>query len=753
MSITIEGHISKVFFKNYEKDVTGFKFDAVRVVGGILPPGYTTKDLSDFFYLASVDDAVAGVKVRVTGIIENHNGRDNFKTFESSEYLPTQPEYIREYIASGGIPYLQQDFGDRLLKYYDGSALQEFERNPLLVAETISSPYSISHIIGAHKAWSMSRANAMKCRIFDVLDLTTHERGVICKDLGASTVMALTNDPFLPAKYIEVNFQKVDERIADNLDSLGISEAEYRERRIEAAVFHSLNKYEDQGHTAIPVKVALLESMRLLGDLHLSSIAEDGLGRLIASGDLSTVSAHGKRCIQKPSWQAIEHEFAQKIQFLIDGKPDISSIGSRVIDVSKYGMHEAQYQAVQTCLNNQLVIITGGPGTGKTTTVESLRASLDSIYERKLGRPTNVIAIAPSALAAERLTEASGLKASTCHSALGISPGQELEHSKLRLDADLVIIDEGTMNDQKIFLAITRALRPGTRVVVLGDVDQLPSISAGRVFGDMIDSGVIPVATLTKSYRYKDNSRFFEIVNAVKNGQVIDPIPSRDDWQFIECDSSASTAQSVVNQFAELVEGGAQPDDIQIVVPIHDDYNGTINLNRMIQEYNSSLTKLPSVNVGTYKIQLGDKVMSVEKDKKNGISNGRDGICTHVSKYYLTVDYGDRKVNYYDGSFHKIVPAWAKSIHKMQGSECKYIIAPIALDNKQYYSWQLLFTGLTRMKEKCFCIGDKEVFKHALNHERGKLRFTGLVSALKENINPIPKPLRQIASHSLSPSK
>ena len=745
MPVTLEGHISKVFFKNYEKHITGFKFDSVRVVGGMLPPGYTAKGMSDLFFLAPIDDAVPGVKVRISGVVENQNGRDNFKTHEASEYLPTKPEYIREYIANGGLPYLQLDFAERLLSYYDGAALLEFERNPLLVAETISSAYSVNHIVGAHKAWRMSRVNAMECRVFDVLDLTTHERGVVCKDLGASTVQAVTSDPFLPAKYVDINFHKVDERISQNLVSLGIDDSEYRVKRVEAALFHSLNKYEDQGHTAIPVKVALLEAMRLLGDLDPESIASQGVNRLIKKGELCTIKAYGKVCLQKPSWATVEREFAQKIQFLIDGKPDVSSIGAKVIDESKYGMHEAQYQAVQTCLNNQFALITGGPGTGKSTTVESLRASLDAIFKRKLDRYANVVAIAPSALAAERLTEASGLKASTCHSALGISPGQELEHAGKRIDADLVIIDEGTMNDQKIFLAIVRAIRPGTRVVVLGDVDQLPSISAGRVFGDLIESDVIPVARLTKTYRYKDNSRFFDIVTAVKNGTEINPLEPGDDWEFIECDSSSSTSAAVVEKFSELVQGGAKPEDIQIVVPIHDDFNGTINLNRLIQEHNATQASLPSVKVGAYKIQLGDKVMSVEKDKKNGVSNGRDGICTHVSEYYLTVDYGDRKVNYFNGSFHKIEPAWAKSIHKMQGSECKYIIAPIALDNKRHYSWQLLFTGITRMKEKCFCIGDKDVFAHAINHERGKIRFTGLVGALRDNVNPLPKPLRSIA--------
>lgn len=740
MAITVEGSIAKVFFKDYEKGIAGFKLDSIKVTKGVLPHGYALGDLEKLFFTAKVNDAHKGVKVQLDGSIEIQNGRDKFKTKSCCEFLPSTVDDIKAYLEDGAIPYFKQDFASQLIDAFGPEAIKEYYEAPLYVADVLAGRYSKNHILHAHRAWVMSRSNAMEHPIFTTLDLTYQERGVICKDLKSRTAESIIKNPFLAVYYADVNFRKVDERISQNKEQLGLSEQGFQAGRRRAALYHVFNDFQSDGHTALPVKLLILQSAKLLREDDLAGISA-GIQEMVKSGGLHVFQSRGKTFAQTPYWHRIESEFTQKIQFLLDVSPDVSSIGARVIDESEYGLHEAQYRAVQTALNNQFSVITGGPGTGKTTTVKSIYSSLNEVYRQKSGRELKIVAAAPSALAAERLTEATGVKAVTCHSALGIVPGEELSFNCKQIDADLVVVDEATLIDQVLFLAIMRSIRPGSRVIIMGDVDQLPSISCGRVFGDIVEGGVIPTTRLTKTFRFKEGARFTDIIGSVRDGVIVDPVGSDDDWEFVPRSSSKDTAEAVVETFKSLLDEGASREDIQIIVPIHGDYNGTLNLNRLIQDHFSPMGELPHVSVNGYRIQLHDRVMSVES--AGGISNGRDGVCCHVSSNFVTVDFGGKKINYYPETLHKIQPAWVKTIHKMQGSEAKYVIVPMAIDNKKHYTWQSLFTALTRMKTKAFCIGDADVFKSAVNSGRGEIRCTGLITSMRNNISPAPVELRK----------
>lgn len=746
-ALQIDGHIKKIFFNNYEQGRAGFLLTDCKVIKGDLPRGFEPSQLNKLFYMAPVDHPFEGVHMHLTGKLIKAGPKDKFLTVESSASLPVQVDHIRNYIASGAIQYLGPTAAKNLVDKYGENTLAILDNNPEIVARDFSDLYSPGHIMAASSSWKISRQNQMEIKIFDDLDLTREERAIIVKTLNDRTHEIVLENPYHAAYYSGVDFRKIDSQIQSNPKKFPAysNPNSTQKARYGAALIHVLNDAEKEGHTGVYLKTLVDKSIGHTGIQDPERLIHEGLRPLLKSGILTSVEHNGSFIIQKSIWEQKETEFCNHLQLLMDTRPAVNTVGAKVLTDSERGLGADQHRAVKCALNNHFCVITGGPGTGKTTTVNSIQLSFKEHYKGISLPPPKFLGIAPSGLAAQRMTEATGLESKTCHGALGVQPGGELKTKPGQfIDADVIFLDEGTMNSMDVMLALFRCIRPGTRVMLLGDVDQLPSVDAGNVFADLIESGRLPVARLNETFRFSENSLVYEFATCIKKGIVPDVRQKGDDWDFIEKPSAILTAEGVVNQFRSYVESGVDPYEIQIVTPLHKDYNGTRELNRLIQLEMHAMNHRRGIDIGAVRLQEGDRVMNLERDDRNGLSNGQNGICVHATKNFVAVNFDGKEMVYYEGDFHKVTPAWAKTIHKMQGSEDNFIIAPVAMDNKAFYSWQLLYTGLTRMKSHISYVGDVDVFNHAVNHMRGLNRVTGMLPKIQAKVSPIPRDLRSL---------
>lgn len=742
-NIVLSGNISSIRFRNYSQNKTGYQLSGIKLIGGELPRGVDEDDLLKILYISPLADATPGMEMNLTGSLRKSGRYYNFNCVDAVEKLPVAPEHVRAYIASGGIPFLGKSAAELLVDRLGPNALYELEFNNEVVCDALEDKYSRGSIRAALREWLVNRQNEMDNPVFDALDMSTSERSLVCNRLKGRTNDTLTNKPYSIAYIEEINFNKVDRQIQTNTRFFAGKPGTDKFERYTAALIHTLNVAEKNGDTAITTQ-RLVDKAAALVELEDPRImVMEGLRPLIKGGLLQQVKIDDVGCIQKVTWAKKEREIAERLQILIDSKPKVCTVGAKVIDNTERGLDGGQSFAVKVALNNHVCCITGGPGTGKTTTVKTLFASILDVYEKAEMPKPRIIAIAPSGLAAQRLKESTGIKATTCHEALSLTPGEELLGKKRgHIAADIILLDEATMNDTDLMLGLLRAAPPHCRLIMLGDIDQLPSIGAGNVFSDMLSSNSVPQAMLTKSFRYPEGSFIDRIAQSVKNGIVPEIHTEGPDWKFIPQPSAKDTSIHVAKRFAELVNTGVDPYKIQIIAPMHKNFNGTISLNSLIQAEMNKIKERGSVRVGSYRVQEGDRVMNLEKDNAKGLSNGQGGVCTHASSNYISVDYDGKEVTYYPGNFHKITPSWAKSTHKMQGSEEDYVICPVSLDHKDFYSWQLLFTSISRTKKHLTVVGDADVFAHSVNNGRDVKRLTGLKQTLVDHVSSIPKHIR-----------
>lgn len=745
----ISANIKRVVFTNYEQGMTGCLLADCKVTNGKLPRGFEEKELDKLFYMAPIDHAYEGVELNMTGKLIKAGPRFKFITSQCIASLPRHLDHIRNYISSGAIQYLGPNAAKLFVDKYGAETLTILDENPKKVHEDFRNEYSLGQITAATNSWKVSRQNQMNIKIFDDLDLTRKERSIIVQDLKDRTHEQLTENPYQAGYYTGIDFRKIDSQIQSNKNKFSKVISRGNRERFTAAFIHVLNDAESEGHTGVHLKTLVDKAIGHVGFVEPETMIKDGLRPLIKKDVLSVIEQNGSMIVQKQSWDRLETEFCSRLQVLLDARPKVNSVGFLPITNSKHGLGSDQYRAVKLALNNHFTIITGGPGTGKTTTVNSVILSLNEVYRHQGVKPPKILGIAPSGLAAQRMNEATGMIAMTCHGALGVQPGGELLRKPGRyIDADVLILDEMTMNPMIVMLSLMRAIRPGTRVIMLGDVDQLPSVEAGNVYADLINSNRLPVGRLNETFRYSEQSRVYDIAQNVKHGVIPEILEEGDDWRFVQEPNSQLASRGVIQQFRDYIEQGISPYDIQIIAPLHNDFNGTKNLNRLVQQEMNSMNPRRSIDVGEMRLQEGDLVMNLQKDDRYGLANGQNGIIIHATKNFVSVDYDGREMVYYEGDFHKVTPAWAKTVHKTQGSEYKNVIAPVAMDNKAFYSWQLLYTGLTRMKSHITYVGDPDVFRHSVNHMRDVVRVTGLCSKIQEKVSPVPKDLRALVNRS-----
>lgn len=475
-------------------------------------------------------------------------------------------------------------------------------------------------------------------------------------------------------------------------------------RRLRGAVLAALRIYAENGHIYATDEEVKKTASRITGveqelfEPEIKNLVEDG--RIIQSHN----------SLYLPVYYKAEKEGAQKIASLIQNYVQTTPADDiPTLDIFGHELSSAQRAAIATVIDNPFTVITGGPGTGKTTAVRGLIELLEKQNKK-------IVLVAPTGRAAKRLADLTGHEALTIHRLLGYRPGEGYHNKKL--DADVLIIDEASMLEQVLFNHLLQALKPGTRIILVGDVNQLPPIGAGDVLKDLIASGIVPVITLDYNFRQQGGSLIALNAKAINDGQLPRGDAGKDFLVIIENSARKIHARILDLVSRELPERfDLDPKDIQVVSPQQDGILGTRQLNIDIQEKVNPSG--PSITKGSKTFRVGDRVMQTSNSSIRKTYNGETGWVSEVNEEEesIEVTFRDGKVSVYNRSeLGELSLAYATTVHKLQGSETDYMVMVLSLGHHRLLYRNLLYTAVSRAKHLCVIIGEEKAIKMAVEN-------------------------------------
>lgn len=481
-------------------------------------------------------------------------------------------------------------------------------------------------------------------------------------------------------------------------------------RRLQAAIVGAVKHYADDGHLFATVPEALAYAS------HLTGVPQEEISKQIDATIDDGRIVRSRGVLYLPVFYTAEKEGAEKLLKLAQQpreKVDLADIPHS--DGNGLAYSTKQLEAIKLILESPVAVLTGGPGSGKTTV---LRAVIDVL--EKEGK--KVTLCAPTGKAAKRMETLTRHEATTIHRLLGYRQGEGY-HTRT-IETDVLIIDEGSMMEQVLFNHLLDAVGPGTQVILVGDVDQLPAIGAGDVMRDMIKAPTIPVARLEENFRQEEGSRIAESAKAINSGEMPESHPDSDFVIIPE-----STPKRIHDRILSLIadelprERNLSPSDILVVTPQLIGPLGSRQLNFDLQERLNP--DGPSLRRGETLFRLGDPVMQTSNSKDRGVYNGESGRIVEVNpeEQTLTVEYADgNRSTYRRNELSELTLAYATTVHKLQGSEVKNIIFPVTMAHRPMLYRNLLYTGISRASRLCVLVGEEEALRYAIENATPTIR-------------------------------
>ncbi len=721
--MTCEGTVHSIIFQNAENGYTVLRLlteegEVVTVVG-------------------CIPCVAPGEHLAVSGVWEQHPQHgEQLRAVELERTLPEDEEEIFSYLSSGICKGVGPATAQRIVDRFGAETLTVLEREPerlsLIKGITAKKAQEIAVSFRQHMGLRRLMAFLAQYQLPPVLAMQLRQQ------YGDAALEMVENNPYLlSSDSCGVEFSVTDEIAM----SMGIA-ADSMER-LQAAVTFELSHNENNGHVFLPRNKLVAATCQLLDSE--SSLVEQALDDLIdRRAVVQEQVANVEACYLRRLWEA-EVSACARLNGLLAVDADESRQAERTVaEIEReQGITYAaqQRQAVALAAREGVLILTGGPGTGKTTTVRGIVALF-----QKMG--LDILLAAPTGRAAKRMSELTGMEAQTVHRMLGMS-WNETSHQvtftkseKEPLEADAVIVDEMSMVDLSLFSALLRALRPGTRLVLVGDADQLPSVGAGNVFSDLIRSGRVETVFLREVFRQAEQSAIIRNAHAVNMGEPPQLTNNQGDFFFL----CRRDAERVVSTVVELCKTrlpdnmGVPSDKIQVLTPTRKGPSGTIRLNQYLQEaLNPRAPGKMEIQWGDRLFREGDRIMQTRNDYNvvwekpdgtigTGMFNGDVGKIIQIdpSGEWLAVNFEDRIATYGVEMLNEVDLAYAQTVHKAQGSEYRAVVLAAMPAAQSLMVRGVLYTALTRARELLIVVGDDAAIRAMAANDRQQKRYSGL---------------------------
>jgi exodeoxyribonuclease V alpha subunit len=665
-----------------------------------------------------------GEYIKCSGIwFNDRNYGKQFKADFLKALPPDTLEGIEKYLGSGLIKGIGTHFAKKLISAFGDKVFDVIEKKPEL----------LSTLDGIGKVRAKSICNNWKDqKIVREIMIFLQSHGVgttratrIFKTYGEDAIAIVSKNPYQLAKDIRgIGFISAD-AIAGNL---GIAKDSLI--RARAGLSHILLEATSNGHCALPQQTLIQNTQKLLGiDINLIELA---IEKEIELKSIICDLIEDKSCIFLASYHFYERQIAKLLLSIKNsdvpwGDNDALKLIPQIEQELSIQLADNQKEAVSKTLSNKLMVITGGPGTGKTTLVQTLIKILEL-------KALNVKLCAPTGRAAKRLSETTGLEATTIHRLLEIDPTQGgFKYSEdNRLSCDYLIVDESSMIDVTLFFALIKALPENAGLLLVGDVDQLPSVGAGQVLKDIISSNMITTVRLNQIFRQSSTSDIITNAHNVNKGTLpnLSTHKENSDFYFIEAETGDDIINKIITMTCQRIPKKFNLDpvnDIQLLCPMQRGGSGARLLNSELQKtlnpnYQEGIAKFGQV------FALGDKVMQMENNSDKDTYNGDIGIISAIDKdeQEITIDFYGNKVPYDYADLDQITLSYATTIHKSQGSEYPAIIIPITMQSYMMLRRNLIYTAITRGKKLVIVIGEKKAFAMAVRDSKSSNRYSKL---------------------------
>jgi exodeoxyribonuclease V alpha subunit len=740
MVVEIKGQIERITFHNEENSFTiakmkvGGRHDLVTVVGNLL-------------------SVSAGEILKLKGEWHNHpKFGEQFKIISYESVVPATVTGIEKYLGSGLVKGIGPVMAKRLVRKFGLETLSLIETDTKRLCEV--DGIGDKRIEMIKKAWDDQKEIREVMVFLQGHGVSPTYGAKIYKKYGKESIQIVKKNPYrLAHDVFGIGFLTAD-RIAEQLGIMKDSLV-----RAEACIIYVLHRLSEDGHVFYPYEPLLTECKKILDlekdgeklvdierDIIVKALANVALERKIVIENINGEEIkENNKAVYLAKFYVCEVGVASRLTALMR-LPKKQSTFDRdnaiewVQEELKIELAVNQIQALKQAIDKKVMVVTGGPGTGKTTLINSIIR----IYKRLNQK---VLLAAPTGRAAKKMSEATGNPAKTIHRLLEFSPkeGGFKKDENSPLDADLIVIDETSMVDTSLMYQLLKAVPNGATLILVGDVDQLPSVGAGNVLKDIIDSGRIPTVRLNEIFRQAKESLIIVNAHRVNSGQMptVDSNgESLSDFYFFPIEEPEKAAEKIIELCKDKIptKFGYNPiDDIQVLTPMHRGVVGASNLNTELQKHlNPSGDELVR---GGMVLKVGDKVMQIRNNYDKEVFNGDIGRITKIDReeQEIMVNYDGRVVPYEYPDLDEIVLAYAVSVHKSQGSEYPVVVMPILTQHYMLLQRNLLYTGITRGRKLVVLVGTKKAMAIAIGNSKPQERYTLLRERLI-NENDIREP-------------
>ncbi len=737
----IEGFVENIIYRNEDNGYTVFN---------VVYKGEEITCVGVFSYIN------AGEFITANGGFVKHPSYDMQFSIKSYEFkAPDDTKSVRRYLASGAIKGIGEKMAERIVKEFGDDTFRIMEEEPERLAEI--------------KGISLTKAMDIAAQLVDKRDM--RKAMMFLQDYGIS--MGIAGKIY--SRYGQEIYTIIKQnpyRLADDIDGIGFKTADEiaakagikvdSDFRIRSGILYVLTQAAGQGHIYLPwteleqgVTALLLIDIRDM-ERHIMDMAIDK--KIVVRENAS-----GEKCIYASMYYYMEDSFAKLlIELNIPFSLDEAEIGQRIAQIEEKNdiiLDDIQKQAVHKAVLNGLMVITGGPGTGKTTTINTIIKYFEM-------EGLEIRLAAPTGRAAKRMAETSGYEAQTIHRLLEIcgsasdsqNTGMHFERNEDNpLETDVIIVDEMSMVDVSIMNSLLKAIAVGTRLILVGDVDQLPSVGPGNVLKDIIHSGCFEVVKLEKIFRQASESEIIMNAHKINKGEPVTLNKYSKDFLFVRRNSPDAIIAAMCTLIKEKLPDYVHADrkDIQILTPTRKSAVGAQRLNRIMQQYlNPPSADKMEKEVGDTIYRVGDKVMQIKNnyqlewerksrygvtyDRGNGIFNGDTGVIEDINFFseQMLVRFEDDRFVYYDFTqLDELELAYAITIHKSQGSEYPAVLIPMFPGPRMLMNRNLLYTAVTRART-CVCmVGLEDCFHEMAANESEQKRYSSLDLRIQEMDN------------------